>query len=266
MRKSSARRKCYASERATGSGALSVVIPEIEPVRLQGNMRVSIIVPTLNEESHIVETIRSLQRLSSEKEIIVVDGGSTDQTASLACAQNVLVLEAPQGRGIQMHVGALESTGDVLWFLHADTIPPPHALEHIRKSLEARSSVGGNFGLLFDGPSRAARQLTAIYPLLRIIGLCYGDSGIFVRRDVYHQIGGFRSMSLFEDLDLLRRLRRVGRFVHLNCRIITSSRRFEQRNFALMWLHWTMLQLLYWCGVSPSWLSRWYPCVRRGSA
>ena len=74
-------------------------------------MRVSIIVPTLNEESHIVGTIRSLQRLSSEKEIIVVDGGSTDQTASLARAQNVLVLEAPQGRGIQMHVGALESTG-----------------------------------------------------------------------------------------------------------------------------------------------------------
>jgi len=158
-------------------------------------MRVSIIVPTLNEESHIVGTIRSLQRLSSEKEIIVVDGGSTDQTAPLACAQNVLVLEAPQGRGIQMHVGALESTGDVLWFLHADTIPPPHALEHIRKSLEARSSVGGNFGLLFDGPSRAARQLTAIYPLLRIIGLCYGDSGIFVRRDVYQSLIARRGLA-----------------------------------------------------------------------
>ena len=251
---------------STGSDALGVVYLKLEPVCRQGNMRVSIIVPTLNEASHIVGTIRSLQRLSSEKEIIVVDGGSTDQTASLACAQNVLVLKAPQGRGIQMHVGALESTGDVLWFLHADTIPPPHALEHIRKSLEARSSVGGNFGLLFDGPSRAARQLTAIYPLLRIIGLCYGDSGIFVRRDVYHQIGGFRSLPLFEDLDLLRRLRRVGRFVHLNCRIITSSRRFEQRNFALMWLHWTTLQLLYWCGVSPKWLSRWYPHVRRARA
>jgi hypothetical protein len=121
-------------------------------------------------------------------------------------------------------------------------------------------------GLLFDGPSRAARQLTAIYPLLRIFGLCYGDSGIFVRWDVYHQIGGFRSLPLFEDLDVLRRLRRVGRFVHLDCRIVTSSRRFEQRNFALVWLHWTMLQLLYWCGVSPSWLSRWYPHARRASA
>ncbi len=226
-------------------------------------MRVSIIVPTFNEEADIVETIRSLQRLSGEKEIIVVDGGSTDQTVPLASAQNVPVREAPLGRGLQMHIGALESTGEVLWFLHADTTPPSHALEPIRKSLEAKFTVGGNFGLLFDGPSRAARQLTAIYPLLRILGLCYGDSGIFVRRDVYYQVGGFHPLPLFEDLDLLRRLRRVGRFVHLDCRIVTSSRRFEQRNFALVWLHWTLLQLLYWCGVSPSLLSRWYPRARR---
>lgn len=225
-------------------------------------MRVSIIIPTLNEETHIVETIRSLQRLSGEKEIIVVDGGSTDQTISLASAQGVRLVNAPQGRGPQMHLGAVESSGEVLWFVHADTIPPPPALEHIRKSLEMKSTVGGNFSVLFDGPSRAARQLTAIYPLLRMFGLCYGDSGIFVRREVYYQIGGFRTLPVFEDLDLLRRLRRVGRFVHLNCPIVTSSRRFEQRNFALMWLHWTTLQLLYWCGVSPSLLSRWYPHAR----
>jgi len=161
-----------------------------------------------------------------------------------------------------MHVGALESRGDILWFVHADTTPPSPALEHIRKSLEMKSTVGGNFSLLFDGPSRAARQLTTIYPLLRIFGLCYGDSGIFVRQDVYHQIGGFRPLPVFEDLDLLRRLRRAGRFVHLNCQIVTSSRRFEHRNFALVWLHWTTLQLLYWCGVSPSLLARWYPHAR----
>ena len=225
-------------------------------------MRVSIIIPTLNEETHIVENIRSLQRLSGEKEIIVVDGGSADRTVPLALVQGVRVVTAPQGRGPQMHIGALEATGDVLWFIHADTTPPPPALEHIRESLELKSTVGGNFSLLFDGPSRAARQLTAIYPLLRFFGLCYGDSGIFVRRDVYHQIGGFHSLPVFEDLDLLRRLRRVGRFVHLNCQIVTSSRRFEHRNFALVWLHWTTLQLLYWCGVSPSVLSRWYPHAR----
>jgi rSAM/selenodomain-associated transferase 2 len=226
-------------------------------------MLVSVIVPTLNEETCIVETIRCIERLSGEKEIIVVDGGSTDRTVALAFAQNARVLQAPQGRGPQMHTGALESKGDVLWFVHADTIPSPLAVEAIRKSLETKSTVGGNFSVLFDGPSRPARLLTVIYPLLRILGLCYGDSGIFVRRDVYHRIGGFRSLPLFEDLDLLRRLRKAGRFVHLNCKIVASSRRFEHRNFALMWLHWTILQMLYWSGVSPSWLSRCYPHIRR---
>jgi len=226
-------------------------------------MRVSIIVPTLNEEALIAENIRNLQQLSGEKEIIVVDGGSTDQTITLVSAQNVRVLMASPGRGPQMHTGALASAGDVLWFVHADTIPSQHALEDIRNSLKKDSVVGGNFGLIFDGPSRAAKRLTAIYPLLRILGLCYGDSGIFVRREVYFQIGGFGPQALFEDLDLLRRLRRVGKFIHLSSRIVASSRRFEQRNFALVWMHWTTLQLLYWCRVSPNWLSRWYPHVRR---
>ena len=226
-------------------------------------MRVSIIVPTLNEEALIAENIRNLEQLSGEKEIIVVDGGSTDQTITLVSEQNVRVLGASPGRGPQMHAGALASAGDVLWFIHADILPSLHALEDIRNSLKRDSVVGGNFGLIFDGPSRAAKQLTAIYPLLRILGLCYGDSGIFVRREVYFQIGGFGPLALFEDLDLLRRLRRVGKFVHLNSRIVASSRRFEQRNFGLVWLHWTTLQLLYWCGVSPNWLSRWYPHVRR---
>ena len=166
--------------------------------------RVSIIVPTLNEEAHIVENIRNLQQLSGEKEIIIVDGGSTDQTIRLISAQSVRVLEASQGRGPQMHAGALASVGDVLWFLHADTIPSLHALEDIRNSLKMDSVVGGNFGLIFDGPSRAAKRLTAIYPLLRILGLSYGDSGIFLRREVYFQIGGFGPLALFEDLDLLR--------------------------------------------------------------
>jgi rSAM/selenodomain-associated transferase 2 len=227
---------------------------------------VTIVVPTLNEEAHILATLSALQQLAGDKEIIVVDGGSADATVPLARSRGVAVFESTKGRGHQMHAGAVEATGNVLWFLHADTIPPPGALIEIKRTLEDESVVGGNFGLLFDGPSRAARQLTAIYPLLRRLGLCYGDSGIFIRKRVYEEIGGFRPLALFEDLDLLRRLRRAGRFVHLPCSIVTSSRRFEQRNFALMWLHWTGLQLLYWCGVSPNLLARWYRRARRSTA
>jgi rSAM/selenodomain-associated transferase 2 len=230
-------------------------------------MRVSIIVPALNEEQCIAETLHALRRLEGEKEVIVVDGGSTDDTRTIAAAQQgVTVVSALRGRGTQMHTGTLNATGDVLWFVHADTVPPAHALADIRRCLEDSSIAAGNFGLLFDGPSRAARQLTAVYPLLRNLGLCYGDSGIFIRRSVYDTVGGFRPVALFEDLDLLRRLRKSGRFVHLPSRIRTSSRRFEQRNFAVMWLHWTTLQILYWCGVSPNWLARWYRHVRDQSS
>jgi rSAM/selenodomain-associated transferase 2 len=224
---------------------------------------VSIIVPALNEASQITQTLAALEELQGEKEILVVDGGSEDETVALARGKGVTVVSSGRGRGVQLHQGALHSRGDVLWFVHADTVPPAQALSEIQQALDDPSVVGGNFGLTFDGPSRAARQLTAIYPMLRWLNLCYGDSGIFVRRDAYEQIGGFRPLALFEDLDILKRLRRAGRFVHLPCRIVTSSRRFENRNFAIMWTHWTALQILYWGGVSPNLLARWYRQIRR---
>ncbi len=224
---------------------------------------VSIIVPALNEAAGIAETLTALQKLEGEKEILVVDGGSDDNTVDLARACDVNVVQSNRGRGLQLHTGALLARGSVLWFVHADTIPPAHALQEIQNSLSDPSVAGGNFGLIFDGTTRAARQLTAIYPTLRWLNLCYGDSGIFVRREVYEKIGGFRPFALFEDLDLLGRLRKAGRFVHLNCRITTSSRRFENKNFALVWTHWTALQVLYWGGVSPNLLARWYRHARR---
>jgi rSAM/selenodomain-associated transferase 2 len=224
---------------------------------------VSIIVPTLNEASQIRKTILALQELEGEKEILVVDGGSGDGTVAIARASGVIVRQSARGRGAQQHAGACDARGEILWFMHADTIPPPHALADIANALRDPSVAGGNFGLTFDGASRAARQLTAIYPTLRWLNLCYGDSGIFVRRATYENIGGFRPFALFEDLDLLKRLRRAGRFVHLRTRIVTSSRRFENRNFGLIWLHWTALQVLYWGGVSPDLLARWYRQTRR---
>ena len=108
------------------------------------------------------------------------------------------------------------------------------------------------------GVSRAARQMTWIYPHLRKLGLTYGDSGIFIRRQVYEKIGGFRPYALFEDLDLIRRMKRCGRFIRLDCRIVTSSRRFEEGNYGRAWATWITLQLLYWIGVPPNKLAQWY--------
>jgi hypothetical protein len=173
-----------------------------------------------------------------------------------------VVLQSERGRGPQMHAGAARRVVTCSGLVTPIQCPPSIALSEIDLALAASEVVGGNFGLVFDGSSRSARQLTMVYPWLRLLGLCYGDAGIFVRRSVYECAGGFRSYALFEDLDLIRRIKRFGTFVHLPCSLTTSSRRFENRNFGVVWANWIALQALYWMGVSPNLLARWYRHVR----
>ena len=222
----------------------------------------SVVIPVLNEAAAIGATLDAVAGLGAGVEVIVVDGQSDDDTARIARDHGAIVLSAPRGRGLQLKTGAERANGEVLWFLHADSIPPPGAIQSIREALETARVVGGNFDLVFDGGSRAARNLTRIYPHLRKLGLCYGDSGIFVKREVYRAAGGFRAYPIFEDLDLIKRLRRHGRFLHLGARIVTSSRRFEGRSFGLTFAKWTAMQVLYWAGVHPEVLGRWYAPIR----
>lgn len=222
----------------------------------------SIIVPALNEAATIKNTLRSLALMPRGAEVIVVDGGSADGTVEHVQRAGVRLITAPVGRGSQMHAGALAASGEVLWFLHADTLPPPEAFEQIVQALRDPATVGGSFSVRFDGDFAAARFLTWLYRYLSWIGLRYGDSAYFIRRSAYVTAGGFRPFPIFEDLDLMRRLRRHGRFVRLPAVVRTSSRRFENRWFALVFLRWAALQVLYWLGVSPMRLGRWYQHVR----
>lgn len=219
---------------------------------------VSIIIPTLNEADSIKPTLEAIKSFGENVEIIIVDGGSADETVSIAESYEVRVLKSSRGRGSQMHAGAKEATGEILWFLHADTIAPPSAIEEIINALKDSNTVGGNFTIRFDGDFRAARFLTWLYPRLARIGLCYGDSAIFARREVYERIGGFESFPLFEDLDFYRRLKRAGRTVNLSAKVTTSSRRFETRSFALTFARWSILQVFYWLGASPHRLGEFY--------
>jgi rSAM/selenodomain-associated transferase 2 len=223
---------------------------------------ISVVIPALDESVEIGATLDALAELGSPLERIVADGGSRDDTVAIARGRGAHVVTARPGRGAQMAARAREATGEVLWFLHADTRAPESAVASITRALEDERAVGGNFNLIFDGGSRPARFLTWLYPRLRLLGLCYGDSGFFVRREVYEAVGGFRDLPIFEDLDLLRRLRRAGRFVRADDTLVTSSRRFASRSFARTFARWASLQALYWLGVSPHRLGAYYAHIR----
>jgi len=227
------------------------------------NPTISIIIPALNEADSIKQTLEAVKIFGKETEIIVVDGGSTDETILIAETFDVKILRSPRGRGMQMHAGAREAKGDVLWFLHADTIPEFDAIVEIKKALENSEIVAGNFTICFDGKNSAAKFLTWLYPNLRKIRLIYGDSAIFVRREVYEKTGGFKPFPIFEDLDLVRRLKPFGQIIYLPVKVTTSSRRFENSSFILTFLRWSILQIFYWLGVSPYTLGKLYLPVRR---
>ena len=223
---------------------------------------ISIVVPTLNEEARIAGTLLALQGLDGDKEILVADGGSADRTVDIAGELGVRVVQCQRGRGCQIRTAAAGTAGDVLWFVHADTRPEPGALESIERALKNGAVAGGNFTLVFEGDHYSARQMTRIYPCLRWLGLSYGDAGIFIRRSIYDVIGGCRPYPLFEDLDLIRRMRSHGGFAHLDDRIYTSARRFGGPQYVRVWAVWIGLQVLYWAGVSPYRLARWYRNAR----
>lgn len=228
-------------------------------------MKFSIVIPTFNEKNILGELHESLRSLvESDRgsvEIIVTDGHSEDETAEVAASYGWRTIRAARGRGSQMNAGAAQARGEILIFLHADTRLPKTALPMIGAALRDPGTVGGNFKLKFAGKSREAEWLTCIYPFLRLGGMCYGDSGFFIRREIFSAIGGFRDYPIFEDCDLFRRVSRTGRFETLPGVATTSSRRFEGR-FLRTLLLWVILQSLYWLGISPHHLGKFYRACR----
>lgn len=224
---------------------------------------ISVIIPTLNEADSIAATLRAIFALAPGAEVIVADGGSVDGTARTAAAEGAQVVLSDRGRGLQLARGAREARGDVLWFVHADTLPHPRALADIEASLRDPGVAGGNFRLRFDGHSLGARLLNRMQGLRTMLGWHYGDNTIFVRCGVYRQIGGFRPYPLFEDADLVKRIMRAGRFATLPGPVTSSSRRFENGRFVSTGLLWIVLQTLYWIGLPPRVLARLYPPIRK---
>ncbi len=231
-------------------------------------MQLSVIIPTFNEQLTIRKTLDALSRLVNVDEIIIVDGGSADKTIEIVENYSLnkplqLIKLTEANRGWQLHEGTLRATGEVFWFLHADTRPVQGCGKQIKQYMRYQEIVGGNFHVRFDGDSRWAQFLSWLYPQLRAIGLVYGDSAMFVRRETYERIKGFKPLPLFEDVDLYKRLKRRGQFVHVNLTVTTSSRRFENRSFVWTFLRWAIFQGLYWIGVPPRLLAKGYKQIRK---
>lgn len=226
-------------------------------------VNISAIVPALNEEAEIGDTVGALFRQRHVAEVLVVDGGSTDNTVQLAEAAGARVMGEERGRGPQLHAGALAAEGEVLWFVHADTRVGPRASGLVLEALANPDVAGGTFTLSFDGDARSSRVMNAVQPLAGPLRLNYGDSTIFLRRETYFALGGFQPYPLFEDVDLIAKMRKSGRFARLPEKVVTSSRRFQEKSLLRTFTRWSVLQSLYWMGVAPETLGRYYAPVRR---
>ena len=190
----------------------------------------------------------------------MVDGGSTDATAAVAARYpRARLLASPRGRARQMNAGARATRGDVLLFLHADTLLPDGALGAVEAALVDPGVAAGRFDVSFDNPRLVFRMIAwFMNERSRWTGISTGDQALFVRRAVFESLGGYAEMPLMEDVELCRRLKRRGRLAALPLRVRTSARKWERdgaiRTILLMWA----LRFLYMAGVSPERLHRWY--------
>ena len=221
---------------------------------------ISIVIPALNEAENLPGLLSRLAREPETHEVVVVDGGSSDSTVPAARAFGATVMCADQGRGIQLAAGAARARGEILVFLHADSIFPQGGLAAVQKALGGNPDApGGNFRLLFDGDDDFSRWLEGFYAWIRACGFYYGDSGIFIRRRVLDALGGIRPLVLMEDYDLVRRMEKAGPTVCIEePALITSSRRFRGRPPAMIVWGWLKIHALFLLGVSPGRLAGLY--------
>ncbi len=220
---------------------------------------ISIIIPVLNEEKNISAALENIKQLDGKKEIIVVDGGSIDNTVGIVKKKGVTLLSSQKGRGCQMNRGAEIAKGDTLLFLHADTTLPENAITRIEETMKNHKSIGGRFDVRFND-NRFIFKLIAFLMnrRSRLTGIFTGDQAIFIRKNIFKDIGGYLEIPLMEDIALSKRMKMEGKVACINDCVITSARKWKEegiiKTILLMWF----LRLLYFFKISPIFLSRIY--------
>jgi rSAM/selenodomain-associated transferase 2 len=224
------------------------------------SMRLSVIIPALDEAAHIGAVLQGLQTMRGRgAEVIVVDGGSGDATVAVSEPLADAVIGAPRGRARQMNAGAAAARGDILLFLHADTLLPADADLQIRAGLESGARVWGRFDVRIAGRARMLRVVAAtMNARSRLTGIASGDQALFVTRAAFDAADGFPDQALMEDIELSRRLLRLSRPACLAGPALTSGRRWETRGvWRTIFLMWR-LRWRYARGESPARLAERY--------
>lgn len=218
----------------------------------------SIVIPVYNEGDEINMLISQLQKIPCE--LIIVDGHPDKTTLTTIENKNIIKISSSQGRGIQLNAGAEKATNDVIWFLHADSQPSPLCLSNIKQSLQDQRIVAGAFRIQLNSSKKRYRFLERCINLrTQITKIPYGDQGIFIRKEFFDSLGGFQSIPLMEDLELMRRVKKQGgSIILLTEKIRTSPRRWEQEGFLRCTFRNWMVRMLYYLGVHPNTLVKWY--------
>lgn len=223
-------------------------------------MRLSIVIPALNEAATIAATLRPLQAMRSRgAEVILVDGGSSDQTRQIAIALVDRVIDSARGRARQMNAGAKIAQGDVLLFLHADSVLPADADLSILNALNSKAQNWGRFDVSITGSHRLLPVIAwFMNHRSRLTGIATGDQGLFITADAFGKVGGFADIPLMEDVAICATLKKSSAPVCLRQRIATSGRRWEKHGvWRTVFLMWRM-RLAYSFGADPVKLHRSY--------
>ncbi len=217
----------------------------------------SVVIPALNEARDLAATLRSVQ--GEDVEVLVVDGGSQDETGAIARDMGAVVVASPCGRGVQMNYGAQQAQGDILLFLHADTCLPPDYISQIRACLARKEIVAGAFRLGLTGKGLGL-QIVAWGANLRSkwLGLVYGDQGVFLSRAMFEACGGFADVPIMEDFILVQQLKRKGRIGLSDARVQSSGRRWQRRGLIWTTLINQIIILGFFLGLSPHFLAKIY--------
>jgi rSAM/selenodomain-associated transferase 2 len=219
---------------------------------------ISIIIPALNEAGVIAKTIAAIPK-SENLEILVVDGGSSDDTAEIARKRGASVLSCASSKAGQMNAGAEVARGDVLLFLHADTLLPKNFENKVLSAVGRKGFGAGAFSLGIDSENRGIRFIERMANRrARLLKMPYGDQALFVSRDLFNQIGGFADYPIMEDFDLVRRLKKKGHITILPDPVKTSPRRWQNIGVLKTWLLNQIIIGAYFIGIPPRTLALWY--------